>query len=160
MDQNNWIDIELNGADNIIQKLEQMKTGLKAETERIMLQAAMILEAEIKRQITNMELVDTGTLRASVFSFVRNQFGVVDGVAATNIEYASFLEYGTGQRGAESNYQDVPQDYNYGESAGIRAYKYMWTAWENKKDQIVAFLEKEFIRVVGANAQIAASFRS
>ena len=77
MAQNAWIEVDFKGLDDTIHQLQKIKSDVETELEVIMLQAAFILEAETKKQITNMGLVDTGTLRASVFSFVRNKFGFV-----------------------------------------------------------------------------------
>lgn len=159
MAQNNWIDVEFKGLDDAVRTIQKIKTKIETDMERIMLQAAFILEAEVKRQITEKELIDTGTLRASVFSFVTTKFGMIDGVVGTPMEYAPFLEYGTGQSGAESDHPNVPADYNYGDSPGIRAYKYMWTAWINKRDEIIAFIEREFRKLVSVDADVAATFR-
>lgn len=157
--QNNWIEVEFKGADGVIRNLERIKSDIQNETDRIMLRAAMILEAEVKRMITNLGLIDTGTLKASIHSFVRKQFGFTDGVVATPMEYAMFPEYGTGVRGAADPHPEKPSWYQYGDSPGIQAYKYMWTAWENVKLKIMAYIKTEFERLVSVNAEIAASFR-
>lgn len=86
--QNQWMTVEFEGPDEVIRQVQQIKSKIESESERIMLQAAMILEAEVKRLITNMELVDTGTLRASIHSFVRQRFGITEGVTGTSVEYA------------------------------------------------------------------------
>lgn len=160
MRQNNWIEVEFTGLDKTVRTLEKIKSDIQNETDRIMLRAAMILEAEVKRMITNLGLVDTGTLRASVHSFVRKQLGFVDGVVGTNMDYALFPEYGTGVRGASDPHPEKPSWYQYGDRPGIQAYKYMWTAWENKKVEIMAYIRKEFERLVSVDAQIAATFRN
>jgi phage gpG-like protein len=149
MAKTNWVDVDFYGLDEQIHRLRQVRTQLETEMDRVMLRAALILEAEVKRMITNMKLVDTGALRASVHSFVRNRLTSTEGVVATNMEYAPFLEYGTGQKGQAGNHPDVPADYHYGDSPGIRSYKYMWTAWENKKDEIENYIDVEFRRLVG-----------
>ena len=148
MPQNKIIEVDFHGLDEQIHRFERIRSEIEDSMDRIMLRAASILEAEIKRQITNMGLVDTGTLRASVHSFVRKRFGATEGVAATNMEYAPFLEFGTGRRGAVSGHPAVPPEYAYGDSAGISSYKYMWTAWMNKKDEITAYVNTEIQRLV------------
>lgn len=143
-----WLEIDYQGFDEVIQQIRYVRSEIQSELGHIMLRAALIVEAEVKRLITNYELVDTGALRASVHSFVREQFNATEGVVGTNMEYAPFLEYGTGQRGQGSNHPDVPADYRYGDSRGIRAYKYMWTAWENKADKVTQYVNTELERLV------------
>lgn len=159
MAQNAWIEVDFKGLDNTIHKLQKIKSDVETDLEVIMLQAAFILEAEVKKQITNMGLVDTGTLRASVFSFVRNKFGFVDGVVATPMEYAPFVEYGTGQRGAESGHPNKPAWYKYGDSPGIQAYKFMHTAWENAKYKIIAYVQREIRKLVEFDVGFTTGFR-
>lgn len=143
-----WFTGKFTGLDKVERDIRYIKSTLQTQVDRIMLQAALILEAEVKKLITDYELVDTGTLRASVHSFVRNNLTNTEGVVGTNMEYAPFLEYGTGRRGAASGHPAVPADYKYGDSPGIRSYKYMWNAWWNKKDEIQAFIAAELKKVI------------
>lgn len=145
-----WIELDFKGLDGQIRKLERIKSKLETDIDRIMLRAVLILEAEVKRLITDLELIDTGALRASVHSFVRNRFGLVEGVVQTPMEYAQFPEFGTGRRGAANPHPDKPAWYQYGDSPGIRAYKFMHTAWENKKETIISYVNTEFGRVIFA----------
>lgn len=144
---NEWIEVDFKGSDKQIRKLEKLKSEIETEIDRIMLRAALILEAEIKRIITNFELIDTGTLRASIHSYVRKRFGV-EGVVQTTMEYAPFLEFGTGKRGKANPHPEKPSWYRYGDSPGIKAYKYMHTAWENKKDEIIKYVNSELRKVM------------
>lgn len=152
-----WIEVEFTGLDNAVRTLEMTKSEIQNKTEEIMMRAALILEAEVKRMITNLGLVDTGTLRASIHSFIRRQFGYVEGVVGTAVEYSVFLEYGTGQRGAEDPHPELPSWYQYGDSPGIQSYKYMWTAWENKKTEIMSYITKEFGKLVNVDAKITST---
>jgi HK97 gp10 family phage protein len=159
MAQNAWIEVDFKGLDGAIRQIQKIKSDVETELEVIMLQAAFILEAEIRKQIINMGLVDTGTLKTSVHSFVRSKFGFVDGVAGTNMEYAPFLEYGTGHRGAESGHPYKPVWYKYGDSPGIQAYKFMHTAWENTKYKIIAYVKREIRKLVSFDVEFTTGFR-
>lgn len=157
--QNKWVEFEFKGADKQIRKLEKLKSEIETEIDRIMLRAAAILEAEIKRVITQINsethdpklnrgnLIDTGTLRASIHSYIRNRFGV-EGVVQTVMEYAPFLEFGTGKRGKADPHPEKPSWYKYGDSPGIKAFKFMHIAWENKKEAIISYVNRELRKVI------------
>lgn len=148
MPQKKWIDLDIRGDEQAVKKLKSAQANIQGSLKKIMLRAAMILEAEIKKQITEMGLVDTGNLRASVHSFVRTRLNSTEGVAGTTVDYAPFLEFGTGARGETSNHPQVPPYYQYGEHLGIKAYKFMWKSWMNKRDDIVAYVNSEIRKVV------------
>lgn len=156
---NEWIEVDFKGLDKQIRKLAKIKSEIETEIDRIMLRAALILEAEVKRVITQInsetydpkkkrgDLIDTGTLKASIHSYVRKRFGV-EGVVQTTMEYAPFLEFGTGKRGKANPHPEKPSWYQYGDSPGNKAYKYMHTAWENKKDEIIKYVNSELRKVM------------
>jgi|AntRauTorckE6833_2_1112554.scaffolds.fasta_scaffold00502_18 HK97 gp10 family phage protein len=156
MPSNNWIEADFEGLDGVVRQLEKIKSEVESHIDKVMLRAALKLEDAVIMRITNYPvksegergLVDTGTLRASVHSFVRKRFGLTEGVVGTNMEYAPFLEYGTGVRGAESNHPNKPADYTYGDHPGIKAYKFMWTAWEETKEEIKRYVLDELGKVV------------
>ncbi|AZR72529.1 hypothetical protein BBF96_03505 [Anoxybacter fermentans] len=150
MAQNQWIEVEFRGNDGQIYRLQQIKSRIENKIELIMLRAAQKLEREVKLVIRSLGLIKTGSLMSSIHTFVRYQFGLVEGVVGTNQIYAPFLEFGTGKRGAASNYPKkmMPSWYQYGESPGMRAFKYMLIAWERKKDEVYAYVNMEFRRLV------------
>lgn len=150
MPKQHFIQMDMKGVDKTIKELQATQTQIQVKMKQILLRAAMILEAEIKKQITAMGLVDTGNLRASVHSFVRQKFNQKEGVAGTNVDYAPFLEYGTGQRGASSDHPDVPDDYLYGDNKGITAYKFMHKAWVKKRDDIITYVNTEVRKVIAS----------
>jgi len=149
MPQKTWIELDTKGIDKAIKKLKSKQLLLETKMKNIIARAAAILEAEIKLQITEMGLVDTGNLRASVHSFTRQKIYSTEGVAATNVEYAPFLEFGTGQRGAKSDHPNVPPKYKHGDSRGIVAYKFMHKAWVKRRAEIISYINTEFRKVVG-----------
>ena len=156
---NKWIEVDFKGKDGQIRKLERIKSEIETEIDRLMLRAALILEAEVKRVINQINsetydpkkkrgnLIDTGTLKASIHSFVRKRFGV-EGVVQTAMEYAPFLEFGTGKSGKANPHPQKPSWYQYGDSPGIKAYKYMHTAWENKKEAVIGYVNNELRKVM------------
>jgi hypothetical protein len=62
------------------------------------------------------------------------------------VEYAPFVEFGTGRRGQESGV-DHPRTYVYGGRAGMRAQPYLTPAVEENIDRIRKLAEE----VMGKN---------
>jgi phage gpG-like protein len=80
---------------------------VKAETA--VSATAMKIEAQAKKNLVSNGSVETGNLLASIESHVEGPFAEV----GTNVEYSVFVEYGTGQRGAESEFEGKPDDISY-----------------------------------------------
>jgi phage gpG-like protein len=89
------------------------------------------IEASAKQHLTAQGAVDTGNLRGSIQGQMHTaHYGEV----ATSVEYAHFVEYGTGQRGSESDFEGKPDDITYTESwAGMSARPYMTPAAEEAR---------------------------
>lgn len=92
--------------------------------------------------------VDTGELRASITYNIQGKTGEV----GTNVEYAPYVEYGTGVFAAAGNgrqdrwsYQDAKGDWH--STIGQRPQPYLQPALDSNKDNIVnlfrEYLEKE-----------------
>jgi HK97 gp10 family phage protein len=86
---------------------EVLKTGI--------LQAAKKVQGDAK----DLAPVDTGQLRNSIQASVKEKGGKVVGKVSTNVEYAAYVEFGTGQRGEDS---PSPPKYD-----GQLNYRQDWT---------------------------------
>ena len=106
--------------------------------------ACLIVENTAKQNCP----VDTGELRASITYNIQGKTGEV----GTNVEYAPYVEYGTGVFAAAGNgrqdrwsYQDAKGDWH--STIGQRPQPYLQPALDSNKDKIVDlfkdYLEKE-----------------
>jgi len=87
----------------------------------------MAIEADAKRNLIANGSVVTGNLVGSIESHVEGTSGEV----GTNVEYSVFVEYGTGQRGAESEFEGKPDGITYSAGwAGMSARPYLTPAAE------------------------------
>src|SRR5690625_5956274 len=95
---------------------------------------------------------DTGDLAQSIIESVTFDGDEVVGKVSTDIEWGSYVEFGTGQRGEASNYEgDVDLSYRQ-DWAGMDAQPYMYPALnQNSKEipKIVATEVKKEIRRLG-----------
>lgn len=85
--------------------------------------ACLLVENDAKRKCP----VDTGQLRASITHEVEGQTGIV----GTNVEYAPYVEYGTGIYARDGNGRQTPWSYQKADGK--------WITTKGQKPQ--AFLE-------------------
>lgn len=83
------------GVDEARERLKATGRGIDEEQTRAVRAAAIVVENEVKRQLTNRSLnVDTGSLRASFTSAVFVVGGEVRGVVGSPLKYARIHETG------------------------------------------------------------------
>lgn len=138
-------DTHIEGLDRLEAKLTKlgMSSGILAPAaERAM---ELRVEADAKRRCPVGEYPDGsntgGNLRGSIHTATQEADGGVQVTTGTPVEYAAFVEYGTGQRGAASGV--TPEEgYEYGSSPGMAAQPYLRPAWDGGKKGVVKDLEK------------------
>ncbi len=130
-----------------IKGLEEILTSLSSFGANINESARKGLERGAKKIQKNAKLltpVDTGHLRNSIKT---SSEIIADGVKAqvfTNTEYAPYVEFGTGQKGAESNI-DRPDGISYKRDwKGQKAQPYLSPAYLHAKN--TGEVEQELIK--------------
>jgi len=73
--------------------IDRLSDALHDATRKALDAVGFLVEGEAKRQITDMDAIDTGALKASITHKPEGDDSVLVG---TNIEYAAHVEYGTG----------------------------------------------------------------
>lgn len=96
--------VTIEGLDRVVEDLEDYFSD---EDMMSKLQKACAL---VERSAKQKAPKDTGELRRSITSEVRSDFGLY-GVVFTPLEYAPYVEYGTGLFAEEGGRQDVPWAY-------------------------------------------------
>lgn len=141
--------LQLIGFNELFQKFSPSKVqAVTTDFRRALLRGAVMIEGEAKRLCP----VDTGTLRRSIthtMPYLNDGHWQVD--IGTNVEYAPFVEFGTGGRGAAgatkgqsitpTAYEAMSQmGYQYGGgkkrpgSAGMGARPFLFPAFEKYRD--------------------------
>lgn len=101
----------------------------------------MEIEAGAKRNLIANGSVVTGNLVSSIESHVVGASGEV----ATGVEYSIFVEYGTGQRGAASEFEGKPNGITYSAGwAGMSARPYLTPAAEAQRGPFLAAVSRIF----------------
>ena len=114
--------------------------------ERAMGRACAVVERKAKENAPK----DTGALRRSITSEVNATGGLVEGVVFTPLEYAPYVEYGTGLFAEDGNgRKDVPWNYqddqgNWHSTSGQHPQPFMRPALEECREEILRILKEAF----------------
>lgn len=105
--------------------------------------ACLLVEREAKKKAPKGD----GNLRRSITSEVREEGGELVGVVFTPLEYAPYVEYGTGLFAEEGGRQDVPWSYqdDKGEwhtTSGMKPRPYMRPALDENREEIKRILRE------------------
>lgn len=84
--------------DSLLSFLEASKTSVQIATVKGVKKAGMLVQGDAKRLVP----VDTGRLRNSIMVEVEETAAGAIAEVGSNVEYAPYVEYGTGQRGDPS----------------------------------------------------------
>ncbi|TDT63424.1 HK97-gp10 family putative phage morphogenesis protein [Fonticella tunisiensis] len=98
----------IEGLDGLLLKLE----SLGGNTEKALEKGIDKAVRRVKRDAKLLAPVDTGRLRNSIQHKTTNDSGKIEGIVSTNVKYAPYVEFGTGQRG-ENAQIDRPEGISY-----------------------------------------------
>lgn len=132
--------IELEGLEDVLDRIEKI-TDPEA-VNRALGQACALVERSAKQKAPK----DTGELRQSITSKVENFQGIV----YTPLEYAPYVEYGTGIYAEDGGRQDVPWRYkddegNWHTTSGQHPQPYMRPALDENREQIIRLLKEALL---------------
>lgn len=129
--------IEIQGADEIIAALDNIATpeALQAALGR----ACALIEAEAKKKAPK----GNGELRRSITSKVEDDTGIV----YTPLEYAPYVEYGTGLFAENGGRTDVPWSYkddegNWHSTSGMKPQPYMRPALDENREAVLRIIKE------------------
>ena len=135
--------ITIEGEDVVIKALEKC-----ADMERLreaMGKACALVERSAKQNISPMR--GTGELGRSITSKVEVDAAGVQGVVFTPLEYAPYVEYGTGLFAEDTGREDVPWCYkdeqgNWYTTSGMHPFPYMRPALNDNRENIKRILQE------------------
>ena len=133
-------DIKFEGLDKIIDKIEDFDDV--REMTSAMQDACNLVEGAAKDKAPKK----TGALRRSIKSKVEVTGNSIDGIVFTPLEYAPYVEYGTGLFAENGNGRKTPWVYmddkgNYHYTRGQHPQPYMRPALEENKDKIINIIK-------------------
>jgi HK97 gp10 family phage protein len=132
--------VQIEGMSSIMANLQNSMTR-NMETQ--MGKACAIVERSAKQKAPK----DTGALRRSITSKVEVIDGVVTGVVFTPLEYAPYVEFGTGLFAEEGGRQDVPWTYQADNgdwyiTSGQKPQPYLRPALKENRKKIIRILKE------------------
>ena len=131
--------IEIEGIGKVLKRLEKLSNT--ENIEKAMGKACAVVEASAKQNAPK----DTGALRNSITSKVEVEGKEVIGTIFTPLEYALYVEYGTGLFAESGGRKDVPWNYQddkgeWHSTSGQKPQPFMRPAVEDNRNKIIEIL--------------------
>lgn len=129
--------VEVQGLDELLLKLEGISDA--SNIEEVLGKACAIVERAAKEKAPK----GTGELRRSITSKVEN----FEGVVYTPLEYAPYVEFGTGLFAESGGRTDVPWVYkddegNWHSTSGQKPQPYMRPALNENREEILRMIKE------------------
>ena len=132
---------QFQGLDEVLNSLEEL-----ADEEKFMAalgKACALVERSAKQNAPK----DTGALRRSITSEVEKNGTDIVGVVYTPLEYAPYVEYGTGLFAEQGGRQDVPWNYqddegNWHSTSGQKPQPFMQPALNDNRERILRIIKE------------------
>lgn len=133
--------VEFQGLEEILNSLEELADPAKFEAA--LGRACALVEREAKQKAPK----DTGALRRSIESKIEKDGDEIRGVVFTPLEYAPYVEYGTGLFAESGGRQDVPWNYQddkgeWHSTSGQKPQPFMRPALDENREQILRILKE------------------
>lgn len=133
--------IEFQGLNELLNSLDELADPAKLEAA--LGKACALVEREAKIKAPK----GSGELRRSITSKIEKDDTEIKGVVFTPLEYAPYVEYGTGLFAEEGGRQDVPWHYqdDKGEwhtTSGMHPQPYMRPALDENREEILRILKR------------------
>ena len=131
------INIEVDGVEQIFEGVCDIDN-----LERVMGQACALIERDAKKKAPK----DTGSLRRSITSKVDTKNNEISGIVFTPLEYAPYVEYGTGLFAENGGRLDVPWNYQddkgkWHSTSGQHPQPFMRPALDENREKILRILQ-------------------
>lgn len=131
------MNVEFEGAEKLMARLDKMsdEAALKKSLET----AALLVERSAREKAPK----DTGALRRSIRSKVEG----LEGIIYTPLEYAPYIEYGTGLFAEGNGRKDVPWNYqddkgNWHSTSGLKPQPFMRPSLDENRQKILEILKE------------------
>ena len=133
--------IEIEGINKVLKRLEKLSNT--ENIEKAMGKACAVVEAAAKQNAPK----DTGALRSSITSKVEVEDKEVIGTIFTPLEYAPYVEYGTGLFAESGGREDVPWNYQddkgeWHSTSGQKPQPFMRAAIKDNRTKIIEILKE------------------
>ena len=133
--------IKIEGVGEVMKMLEEV--GDTQQIKQAVGKACALVERSAKQKAPK----DTGELRRSITSKVEEDADSIVGVIYTPLEYAPYVEYGTGLFAENGGRKDVPWNYqddegNWHSTSGQHPQPFMRPAADENRTEIIRILKE------------------
>lgn len=133
--------VKVSGLDKVLDKLE------KAFGEEKIISNMETACALVERSAKENAPKDTGELRRSISSRVESDDGEINGIIYSPLEYAPYIEYGTGLFAENGGRMDVPWNYQddkgeWHSTSGMKPQPFMRPAINDNRERILEILKE------------------
>ena len=133
--------IEFQGLNELLNSLEELANV--DQLEGSLKRACALVERSAKQKAPK----GTGELRRSITSKIEKNGDEIQGVVFTPLEYAPYVEYGTGLFAEEGGRQDVPWNYQddkgeWHSTSGQKPKPYMRPALDENREAILRIIKE------------------
>lgn len=128
-------------ANSLLKRIDKM--GSETNISAAIGKACALVEGEAKKKAPK----DTGALRRSISSTVKG----TEGIVFTPLEYAPYVEYGTGLFAEKGGRKDVPWYYKDEEgkwhrSSGQHPHPYMRPALNENREEVLRLIKEGIVK--------------
>lgn len=132
--------IKIEGLQEVLKRLEEVSGQ---DISGTMGKACALVERSAKQKAPK----DTGALRRSITSKVELEDGEVTGIVFTPLEYAPYVEFGTGLFAEEGGRRDVPWNYqddegNWHSTSGQHPQPFLRPALKENREKIIQMFKE------------------
>ena len=136
--------IQLEGINDLLSSLEEL--GSLDNIEDALGKACALVERSAKQKAPK----DTGELRRSITSKVEKEGNDAVGIVYTPLEYAPYVEFGTGLFAESGGRQDVPWNYRddkgeWDSTSGMKPQPFMRPALYENREEILRIIRDGII---------------
>lgn len=133
--------IRFDGMEEVLRAIESLDDT--SGYEQALGKACALVERTAKQKAPK----DTGALRRSITSKIETSNEEIRGVVFTPLEYAPYIEYGTGLFAENGGRMDVPWNYqddqgNWHSTSGQKPQPFMRPALDENREEIIRILKE------------------
>lgn len=133
--------VKIEGLEEIFKQIDE-KCGVDKLSNSMEVACALVVREAVKKAPK-----DTGELRRSIASRVEENDGELVGIVYSPLEYAPYIEYGTGLFAEDGGRLDVPWNYqddegNWHSTSGMKPQPFLKPALEENREQIIEILRE------------------
>ncbi|MBY0754538.1 HK97 gp10 family phage protein [Clostridium sardiniense] len=137
----------IKGLDSLLRKLDKLGGNVEDSVKKSMQKNINLVKDEAKL-LCPVATEGGGYLRDRIKKSTVFRKGKVRGIVYTNVEYAAYVEFGTGKRGEASNTNTEVNVSYKSDWEGMQAQPYLYPALKNNKVKILENIKADIKKAI------------